>query len=119
MAFYINKLRSQEPLFKKGDKVYLFRKNIITKQQLNKLDWKKFRAYEVLEQVLLVNYQLKLAKGMKIHLVFYISLLELVLADALLEKLKVVQDGTNIYNVETILDIRKISIGAGIEYIIK
>ena len=46
-------------------------------------------------------------------------MLELVLVDALLEKLKVVQDRTNIYNVETILDARKVSIGAGVKYIIK
>ena len=58
---------------------------------------------------------MKLAKGTKIHLVFHVSLLEPATKDALLEKLEVEQEGTNIYNVEEILDARKVSKGIGVE----
>jgi len=42
------------------------------------LDFLKLRAFEVEEATGLVNYKLKLLKGIKIYLVFHVSLLELV-----------------------------------------
>ena len=62
---------------KEGDKVYLLRKNIATKQLSDKLDHKKLRLFKITEVKSLVNYRLKLPKTIKIHPVFYISLLEL------------------------------------------
>ena len=38
IAFYINKKQNQKLLFKKRDKVYLFYKNLKTKQKSDKLD---------------------------------------------------------------------------------
>ena len=62
---------------KEGDKVYLLRKNVVIKRLSDKLDHKKLRLFKITEIKSLVNYYLKLLKTIKIHLVFYISLLEL------------------------------------------
>ena len=64
-------------MLKKGDKVYLLRKNIATKQLSDKLDHKKLGLFKITEIKSLVNYHLKLLKTIKIHPVFYMSLLKL------------------------------------------
>jgi hypothetical protein len=65
------------PTLKKGDKVYLLRKNIKTLRLSDKLDNKKIGLYEIDEVIRLVNFRLRLLKHMKIYLVFHIALLEL------------------------------------------
>jgi hypothetical protein len=65
-------------MLKKGDKVYLLRKNIKTLRLNDKLDNKKIGLYEVDKVIRLVNFRLRLPKHMRIHLVFHIALLELV-----------------------------------------
>jgi hypothetical protein len=65
------------PTLKKGDKVYLLRKNVATKRPSDKLDHKKLRPFEITEVKGPVNYRLKLPKTIKIHPTFYISLLKL------------------------------------------
>jgi hypothetical protein len=64
------------PTLKKGDKVYLLQKNIVTKQLSDKLDHKKLGLFKIAKIKSLVNYRLKLPKTIKIHLVFYMSLLK-------------------------------------------
>jgi hypothetical protein len=64
-------------MLKKGDKVYLLRKNIVTKRLSDKLDHKKLGLFKIAKIKSLVNYCLKLPKTIKIHLVFYVSLLKL------------------------------------------
>ena len=81
---YYNRKRSIGLSLKEGDKVYLLRKNIATKQLSDKLDHKKLRPFKIIEIKSLVNYRLKLLKTIKIHLVFYISLLKLVPLGSLL-----------------------------------
>ena len=76
-AMYYNKKRSVGPSLKEGDKVYLLRKNVATKRPSDKLDHKKLGPFEIAEVRSPVNYRLKLPKTIKIHPVFYISLLEL------------------------------------------
>ena len=76
---YYNRKQSVGPSLKEGDKVYLLRKNIATKRLSNKLDYKKLRLFKIIKIKSLVNYYLKLLKTIKIYLVFYISLLKLVL----------------------------------------
>jgi hypothetical protein len=72
------------PMLKKGDKVYLLRKNIKTLRLSNKLDNKKIGPYEIDEVIRLINFRLWLLKHMKIYLVFHITLLKLALYNILL-----------------------------------
>jgi hypothetical protein len=64
------------PTLKEGDKVYLLRKNIATKRPSDKLDHKKLGLFKIAKIKSLVNYRLKLPKIIKIHPVFYMSLLK-------------------------------------------
>ncbi len=84
LALYANKKRSIGPLLERGDKVYLLRKNIRTKRLCTKLDFKKLGLFEILDKVGKVNYRLQLLANSKLHLVFYISLLELVRGNLLI-----------------------------------
>ena len=64
-------------MLKEGDKVYLLRKNIVTKRPSYKLDHKKLGLFKIIKVKGLVNFQLVLPKTINIYPVFYISLLEL------------------------------------------
>ncbi len=50
--------------FEKRDKVYLFRKNIIIKRPNDKLDFKKFGLFIIIQKILKNNYKLSLLKTM-------------------------------------------------------
>jgi len=65
-----------------GDRVYLFRKNIKTKRLSNKLDYKKLRLFKIKQVRSILNYELILSKIIKIYLVFYILLFEIILKGA-------------------------------------
>ena len=56
--------------------VYLAIKNIITKKPSKKLDHKYLKLYKVIKKISKNNYQLDLPSKIRIHLIFYISLLE-------------------------------------------
>ena len=75
-AMYYNQKHSVGPTLKEGDKVYLLRKNIVIKRPSDKLDHKKLRPFEITKKKGPVNYRLKLLKTIRIHPVFYVSLLE-------------------------------------------
>jgi len=76
MALYSNGKRQMGPDFKKGEKVYLLRRNIKTKRPSTKLDHQKLGPFEIEEQLGPVSYKLKLPASMKIHSNFHVSLLE-------------------------------------------
>ena len=76
MANQANKRRVAGPTLKEGDKAYLWRRNIKTKRQSSKLDFLKLGLFKVKSIKGPVNYELELPKSMRIHPVFYISLLE-------------------------------------------
>jgi diacylglycerol kinase len=84
----------------------LIQRNIQTKQPSTKLDYKKLELFKIKRIIRLVNYELVLPKTMNIYLVFYISLLELVLLGvlpALVIEIELVN--TNIeYKIKEILD---------------
>ena len=48
-VFYYNKSYLEGPWFKRGDKVYLLRRNIKITRPLDKLDYKKIRLFEILD----------------------------------------------------------------------
>ena len=85
MKTYYDQARLKGPTFKRGDKVYLLRKNIKTKRLSDKLDFKKIRLFKVDEVILETNYRLSLPNNIRIHPVFYISLLELAPKNAQIE----------------------------------
>jgi hypothetical protein len=103
---YYDGYRSIEPMLKEGDKVYLIRRNIQTKQPSIKLDHKKLGLFKIKKIIRPINYKLVLPKTINIHPVFHISLLELVLLGVLLApviKIKLVNLNTE-YKIEKILD---------------
>jgi hypothetical protein len=117
---YANRKRSMEPSLKKGDKVYLLRKNIKTKRPSTKLDFKKLGPFEILEKTGPVNYRLQIPKNSRLHPVFHISLLEPTKGKtpvAMQTEIQPLED-TEDYEVEEILDTRKNTKGQQ-EYLIK
>src|ERR1700677_1822116 len=73
---YVNRKRSEGPNLKKEEIVYLLRKHIKTKRPSNKLDHTKLGSYKIKEKLGPVTFRLEMPKGMRIHPVFHISLLE-------------------------------------------
>ena len=79
-AFYHNKHRSEEPMLKKRDKVYLLWKNIEITRSSNKLNHVKIESFRIIRSIKRVSFKLKLSEDMQQkHLIFHISLLELAL----------------------------------------
>jgi hypothetical protein len=107
MSKYANRKRLKGPTFERGDKVYLLRRNIKIRRLSDKLDYKKLRPFKIKNVISEVNYELDLLSTMKIYLVFYISLLELVSADTELRELVKINLVEGEYEVEVILSYRK------------
>jgi len=109
MARYANKKRIEGPILKKGDKVYLLRRNIKSDKPSKKLDAVKLGPFEIEEKKGPVTFKLRLPKAMRVHPVFHISLLEPAAPDAALQTEAPpldpeVQEPT--YHVDKILDDR-------------
>ena len=83
------------------------------------MDFLKLGIYEVEEAKGLVNYKLKLLKGIKIYSVFYVSLLKLVDLDVPLDHKIELNDerSEREYDIETVLDYT--IIGRQHKYLIK
>jgi hypothetical protein len=79
MQKQVDKKRIIELTFKEGDKVYLLQANLRIKKLSNKLNSLKVGLFIVLAKTRPVNYKLKLLALIKIHLVFYVKLLEIAL----------------------------------------
>jgi hypothetical protein len=93
-------------MLKKKNKIYLIQRNIQTKRLNTKLDHKKLGLFKIKKVIGLVNYKLVLPKTINIYLVFYISLLELVLLGVLLVpviEIELVNPNTE-YKIKEILD---------------
>ena len=67
--------RTKPRAYKVGEKVYLNGKNIRTKRN-NKLEWKMFGPFEIIDVKGSQAYQLALPSHWKIHDVFHVSILE-------------------------------------------
>ena len=64
--------------FKKENKVYLFTKNFKSKRLSKKLNYVKMGPFKIINKVMEVLYRLDLLLKIKIHLVYYITILKLV-----------------------------------------
>ncbi len=64
MTKYYNIKKMKKPSFEKRNKVYLFCKNIITKQLNDKLDFKKLGPFIIICKISKFNYKLLLPKTM-------------------------------------------------------
>jgi len=62
MTKYYNIKRMKRPSFKKGSKVYLLYKNITIKRPNDKLNFKKFGSFIIIQKILENNYKLLLFK---------------------------------------------------------
>lgn len=76
MKQYYNLKRQEAPDFKRGEKVFLLRRNIKTKRPNEKFDHKKLGPFKIDEKIGQLNYKLQLPKTMRIHPTFHVSLLE-------------------------------------------
>ena len=73
---YYNQKVSKGPDLKEGDKVYLFTKNFESKRPSKKLNHVKIGPFKIINKVTEVLYRLDLPLKIKIHLVYYIAILE-------------------------------------------
>jgi hypothetical protein len=73
---YYNKSKFKGFRFRKEDLVYLLRRNIKTTRPNNKLNYKKFVSFKVKRNIKNISYELYFLFIMRIHPIFYISLLE-------------------------------------------
>ena len=105
-----NKSRSEGPDLKKGDMVYINRKNIKTKRPSKKLDYTKIGPYEIKEKLGAVTFKIKLPKEMRIHPVFHKTLLEPASTSAGPGPVEIDEETQEPkYEVEQVLDCQKIS----------
>ena len=78
---YIKKYYNQKVFkgldLKTGDKVDLLTKNFKSKQFSKKLNYIKMGRFKIISKVIEVLYKLDLPLKIKIHLVYYIAILEL------------------------------------------
>jgi Chromo (CHRromatin Organisation MOdifier) domain len=104
-AKYYDTNRLSELTLKKGDRVYLLKRNIRTKRPSAKLDHIRIGPFEILERISRVNYRLRLPETMRIHPVFHISLLEKAPDHIPLGQERIeVETDTEEYEVDCILD---------------
>ena len=85
MTRYANNKRIEGPILKEGDKVYLVRRNIKSDKPSKKLDAVKLGPFRIKAKKGPVSYELELPKPMRVHPVFYVSLLELATQDTPLQ----------------------------------
>ncbi|KAI1673224.1 hypothetical protein L13192_04083 [Pyrenophora tritici-repentis] len=77
---YTNQKRLPALAYEVGDEVWLDARNIRTQRASKKLDWKNLGPYRVVRKISSQAYRLDLPATMKIHPVFYVSLLRLAAA---------------------------------------
>jgi len=92
------------PQLKKGDKVYLYTKNLKSKRLSRKLDYIKVRPFLIKQPKGPVNYKLQLPSDARVHPVFHVSLLEPADSKTPLQESWKFEAETEEYEVERILD---------------
>jgi hypothetical protein len=109
MTLYANKSRLERPRLREKDLIYLLRRNIKIIRPSDKLDSKKIGLFKIKRNIRDINFELKFPLIIKIHFIFYISLLKPVhpdISEGLVSKLDPeIQEF--VYNIESILAVRK------------
>jgi transposase InsO family protein len=105
MKKYYDQQHEEGPDLRRGEKVYLLRRNIKTKRPSDKLDHLRLGPFKIEEKLGPVSYRLKLPYSMrKLHPVFHISLLEPAPENAeLAMNVEIAEETENEYEVEEIL----------------
>jgi transposase InsO family protein len=75
-AHFYNRKVKKAPRFKKGNQVWLLRRNIKTTRPSDKLDYKRLGPFRIAKKIGKAAFRLKLPASMRIHPVFHVSLLE-------------------------------------------
>jgi len=65
-------------MLKKGNKVYLFIRNITIKKPSKKLNYKKIKLFKIKKSIKNISFELDLPKIIKIYPVFYILFFKLI-----------------------------------------
>src|SRR4051812_41726762 len=119
MGIYYNRKRSEGLDLKEGDKVFFSTKFLRIKRLSKKLDFKRVGPFWIVKKIANSNYELLLPDTMKVRSkVFYISLLELVLASVRLEiSARFEDEEEEEYEVEEIWDSRLY--GNKLQYLVK
>jgi len=73
---YYDKKRSEEPDFKKGNKMWLLHKNFKNWWPSKKLNHVKLKLFKITAKILNLMYKLDLLTKMKIYLIQYIIMLK-------------------------------------------
>jgi hypothetical protein len=82
------------------------------------LDFKKLGPYKIIARKSPVNYKLRLPKGLRLYLVFYVSLLEKALDSVRLSNKEIsLEEDLDVYDIERILSSRVSN--KKIEYLVK
>jgi hypothetical protein len=76
MTLYANKSKLKESRFWEENLVYLLRRNIKIIKPSDKLDSKKIGSFKVKRNIRDISFELEFPLIIKIHLIFYILLLE-------------------------------------------
>jgi hypothetical protein len=106
---YYNKSKLEGSRFRERDLVYLLRRNIKLIRSNNKLNHKKFGPFKVKRNIKNISYKLYLSLTIRIHPIFYISLLELADLDTPVGPVFEIHFNLQkeVYIVEKILKVRK------------
>jgi hypothetical protein len=76
MTLYANKSRLERLCFRKGNLIYLLRRNIKIIRPSDKLDLKKIGLFKIKRNIRDISFELKFLLTMRIHPIFHILLLE-------------------------------------------
>lgn len=121
MKHYYNLGHQEAPTFKRGEKVYLLRRNLKTTRPSDKLDYKKLGPYKIVKQTGPVNYKLDLPSTMKnVHPVFHVSLLEKAAQNVPVntQPIEIEMENDREYEVERILD-HRLTTNGKTEYLVR
>jgi len=78
IKIYYNKTRFKNITLRKGNKVYLFIRNIAIKKLSKKLNYKKIKSFKIKKNIKGISFKLDLLKTIKIYSVFYALFFKLI-----------------------------------------